>query len=174
MTTIYALAPTIIDAVKAIDQGCRKILNDPIYQPDLEEWLCISNQFCWGCLATSTLMQLTHLNGTAILAQCSSTIDYQKFDLDQRAAIYGIAPNEEGSYADLGYFEIAINRLRLGDLQPLLNLYKLQNHPNYEQAIDWYKKSVIPKLDVSTKKNMMLYGYLLKTNLIPQLEIWFK
>lgn len=174
MQQIRTLAPTLMDAVNAIEQGCRKVQNDPVFIPDMQEWLYISDRFCWGCLATCTLLQLTNMNAQDVVNQFPEKKLYKKLELDKRASTYNIATNEENSNAELGWFELSINRLRTGSLQPLLKFYKLEDHPCYDRATEWYNHLDAPILDKSTKEAMKKFADFLHKTLIPQLEIWFR
>jgi hypothetical protein len=175
MVPLRALAPTIIDALKAVEMGCRKIQDDPCFLPDMLEWMNIVDTVCVGCLATCTFMQLTGKSGTDIVGSFpKSTYPEDKYFAD-RALAYGVEIQvDSDTNGDACLFEGAINSLRQNDLVPLLEFYGLDTHKYADDATEWLREFDTPTLGYgTTKEDMLLYADFLRDELIPKMETTF-
>lgn len=175
MQIIRTLAPTIVDAVKAVEQGCLKIQNDPQFQPHMWSWLSIDGQLCFGCLATTTIMHLTNKTGKDIIQTLTKDSPVTELTFYQlRSTVFDIAPQSECGSTDFSLFETAIDNLRYADLWPLLTFYKLQDHTNAREAAKWLSSSQPNDIHYeTTKADLVYYGNFLRELLIPLLEKWF-
>jgi len=72
MLQIKELAPTITDAVKAVEMGCRKVQDDAHFKPGMLYWMAIKENVCYGCLATATLLQLTNKTDSDVVNHFSA------------------------------------------------------------------------------------------------------
>lgn len=175
MLQIRELTPTIFDALKAVELGCRGVQNDPYFKPDMLEWMTISDEVCLGCLATTTLMHLTGKSATDIV----NCFDPESFPADkaigERASAYGVyLPVYSFTDNDLARFEKAINYLRQADLSLLLAFYQFDTHKNAPAAIEWLNEYDSPTLGFgATKDDLIVYADFLYTELMPQMKIWF-
>jgi len=175
MIQIISLAPTILDAMHAIERGCRKIQSDPCYSPDMGQWLFISNGVCIGCLATCTLLQLTNKSPKDIVDQfVSPSGDCYLYPID-RAEAYGLQPGKENvRTSDLCTFEMAIDSLLTSDIAPLLEFYGLENHVNAKAAIEWLLLHQPDSFErFPTHATLLEYADFLKDQFIPLLTTWF-
>jgi hypothetical protein len=175
MLQIRTLAPTLIDALKAVELGCRKVQNDPFFVPEMLEWMTICDDICFGCLATIALMHLTGKSGADVV----NSFDPESFPSDkaigERAAAFGLyLPIDNFYYSDVSLFERAINYLREGTLSPLLEFYGLHTHPNAISAAEWLNQDQNPKPDFgTTKDDLLLYADFIKDALIPKIATSF-
>jgi hypothetical protein len=176
MTTIKDLAPTIFDAIKAIEQGCRKIQNDPFFSPAMSAWLTIDHHCCLGCLATSTLMQLTNKSGKEIVDHFKTETQPIPTARAERSEAYGLKTDvDNGSYSEMVHFEFAIEFMRNGDIKPLLEFYGLLHHPCCAEATQWYRQTGIRLPAAAITKNALKdYADFLKNTFMPKLTEWFK
>jgi hypothetical protein len=172
MVHIKQLAPTIIDALNAVEQGCRRIQNDPNFAPEMSVWITvISDETCVGCLATCTLMQLANKTGKDILARFSRFSN--PINVTDRASVYGIEENAyDENFTDFSFFEAALDSLRHSELLPLLKFYGLDQHPNAAEAIEWFNDTYT--LGYGTqKRSLILYARFIKNKLLPRVQQWF-
>jgi hypothetical protein len=173
MVRIQQLAPTLIDALQAVEQGCRRVQDDRHFYPVMVEWLKLGGQdHCIGCLATSTFMQLSNKTGKDILNRFSDAVLAYPYEPNNRPSIFDI---EEGrskeGLTEFHYFEAAVDSLRHNELFPLLKFYGLDQHTNAEQAIVWYRKNNTWPLDCyTTRKQLLPYADFIKNQLIPKIQ----
>jgi hypothetical protein len=170
MVRIKALAPTISDALKAVETGCRKVQDDTQFSPMMSTFMSIENDYCFGCLATCALMQLTDKTAQDLIA-CFSPggIEVTKSRTD-RAQAFGLTDD----LADVHFFEYAIDCLRENELFPLLDFYGLDKHEKASHAIEWLQINRKKALrDGATKDDLRKYADFLKNELIPKVEGWF-
>jgi hypothetical protein len=175
MKHIKTLAPTLTDALIAVEQGCRKVQNDPHFIPDMLEWMIISEEFCKGCLATCTLMQLTGKSATDIVTCFDPESFLDDKALGERAAAFGLhLPVYSYGESELARFEKAINDLRQGDFRTLLQFYGLDSHINANLALEWLDQYDTPTLGFgATTDDLLTYADFIKEVLIPKVTIWF-
>lgn len=175
MMHIKTLAPTLKDALKAVELGCRKIQNDPHFIPDMQEWMTINEEVCLGCLATITLMQLTNKSGADIV----NCFDPESFPADKAIVERGFAfnlhvPIYNFAESEVALFEKAINCLRQGELPQLLRFYGLDTHTNADTSIEWLDQYDNPTLGFgTTKEDLLIYADFIKDELIPKITTWF-
>ncbi len=172
MVHIKTLAPTILDALTAVEQGCRKVKNDPLFTPEMNQWMIISKGICYGCLATTTIMQLVDKSPKDIIDSfIPDPLDTYKSPVE-RAIAYGLqAATENVANADFSDFENAINNLRTSDIMPLLKFYGLDNHPNAEKIAAWlFDYQGFALYSDATKEKLIEYAEFLRSKLIPQLK----
>jgi len=170
-----ALAPTIFSALQAVEQGCRKIQHDPQFEVDMEEWLFVGQNTCFGCLATATLLQLTNRTGKDIMNRIPMDYGRHETSVFDRSLAYEI--EIEAVYNPqklLCQFENAIDRLRKKDLLPLLRFYGLENHQHANEAVAWLKTRDETLLDGTTKEDVNHYADFLKEVLIPKMQTFFQ
>lgn len=176
MHPIKSLAPTIFDAIKAIEQGIRKTQNDPLFTPTMGKWMTITPQVCMGCLATSTLMQLTTKSAKDFVEYFSKEELPTNLSRAERSECYGFKVNvDNGSYSELVDFEFAIDFMRAGDIKPLLAFYSLHRHTNANEAAEWFRIAGIRLFDATlSNADLITYADFLKNTLLPKFECWFK
>jgi hypothetical protein len=173
MMQIKALAPTLNDALKAVELGCRKIQNDPCFVPDMSSWMTIvTKDMCVGCLATSTLMQLSNKTGKDIINRFSSSsnpiqIVDRAFAFDIEQQVY----RENEDYTDFSFFEAAIDSLRHSELLPLLKFYGLDQHKNAREAVGWFARCYSHTKDYGTgKRDLLFYADFIQDKVIPKMQ----
>lgn len=175
MQNMKTLAPTIVSALQAVEQGCRKIQHDPQFQLNMDEWLFVGQNSCFGCLATATLLQLTNKSGKDIMERTAMDDGTHETSVFDRSLAYEI--EIEAVYNPrklLCQFEKAIDCLRRKDLLPLLRFYGLENHQHANEAVAWLLNSPIETFgDDTTKEDVNHYADFLKEVLIPKLQQWF-
>jgi hypothetical protein len=175
MLQIKQLAPSITHAIKAVEQGCRKIQDDPDFVPEMWTYMTIDGTSCLGCLATSTLLQLTNNSAKQIVKRFSPhDRRSDKFPLD-RAAAYGIELDKSNiTMSDFFYFETSIDSLRHSELMPLLEFYEMENHQFACEADEWLYHHQTYTLGINTTKaDLLKYADFLAGQFIPKLELWF-
>jgi hypothetical protein len=175
MMQIKTLAPTLIDAIAAVEAGCRRGLNDPHFVFYMANWMKITENVCFGCLATATIMQLTNKSGKDIL-DCFTAVDlgFAK-EITDRAAPYNLYREMDGDgYTDLSDFEHAIDSLRHNELFPLLHFYNLGSHPNAKEAGDWFYSHQKERLGYGVSQaDLINFADFLRNILAPKLNTWF-
>jgi hypothetical protein len=172
MVEIKTLAPTILDALKAVALGCRNVQNDPYFTPEMSQWMIISKGVCYGCLATCTILQLVNKSPKDIVDSfISDPLDTYKSTVE-RAVAYGLQPGTENVItADFPCFELAINSLRTCDVWPLLKFYGLNDHENATEAAEWLLDNQTVILDsYATQDDLIAYSDFLNTVAIPKLQ----
>jgi hypothetical protein len=172
MVHIKTLAPTILDALTAVEQGCRKVENDPLFVPELTQWMIISKGICYGCIATCTLMQLVNKSPKDIIDSfIPDPLDPYKSPVE-RAGAYGLQPGTENVVNfDFKDFELAIDNLRSGQIRPLLKFYELDTHPKADEVMAWlFNYQSITLDNYPTKEELIEYADFLRSELIPQLK----
>jgi hypothetical protein len=176
MVHIKTIAPTIIDAVKAVELGCRKVQDDPFFRCEMSNWMSIDGQYCDGCLATSTLMHLSKLSSKDIIDELPSIDHFPSVSTLRRSTAYGIEIDEHNiEFCDYALFEKSINSFRLSDIGPLLKFYQLDSHQNARKAAQWLLDNHRHNLTVNTTKEELLpYADFLKDEFIPLLIEWFR
>src|SRR3954468_700012 len=98
MVHIKQLAPTLIDALNAVEQGCRKVQDDTHFVPNMRTFLTVAaKDICIGCLATCTLMQLANKTAKDILDSFNPVLNLNPKQVSDRASAFGI---DEGRYND--------------------------------------------------------------------------
>lgn len=175
MVQLKSLAPTILDAIKAVEQGCRKVQDDPYFVPDMTVYMKIKGQVCLGCLATCTLLHLSNKSTIDIINSFSSNSLVSPNCIEHRSEAYGIIVDKyESAFSDISLFESAIDGLRSSDLRPLLEVYQLEDHSNANKAAGWLidNQSIWLKSD-TTKEDLLRYADFLQQKFIPKLEQWF-
>jgi len=175
MLQIKQLAPTIFDALKAIEQGCRKIQDDPHYEPEMLYWMVIMEDVCYGCLSTVTLLQLAGKTGKEVANSFSPGDLICEKGTFARASALGItAERFTALYSEFRLFERAIDSFRKYELLPLLEFYNLAEHENAEIAKLWFLEYKPNTIGYGTTKIKMLeYAGFLKEVVIPTMEEWF-
>lgn len=175
MQKLRTLAPTIVDAVKAVERGCIKIQNDPQFRPRMWSWLSIAGELCFGCLATSTLMHLTNKTGRDIVQSLSKgSALSEEIGNQSRALVFDIDQQSFADCTDFYWFESAIDSLRRSDLWPLLHYYNLQDHTNAREALTWLVQNQPDEQQGEiTKIDLEYYADFLRNVLIPKIEQWF-
>lgn len=175
MQKVKDLAPTIIDALKALEQGCRTIQQDNHFRLNVCSWLHIIDNVCYGCLATTTLMQLTNKTGKDLVKSLAVVTDAGEDITDQeRTNAYGLADESDNPFSDLTLFEMAIDNLRYKDLKPLLQYYDLPYHENADIAAQCYYYTQPRTIGISVaKRDLLDYADYLKNQFIPKMESWF-
>jgi len=176
MVEMRTLAPTIFDALKAVEQGCRKVLDDPHFKPEMFFWMRIIDNACYGCLATSTLLQLTNKTAKEVVTKFPHTeiIPAEK-TAKERASAFGIS-GEDGTtlHSDFSLFEQAIDSLRRSELMPLLQFYNLAEHENANEADVWLFENNIESMGYgTTKEDLIDYADFIHDSLLPLMNIWF-
>jgi hypothetical protein len=176
MIQIKTLAPTILDALTAVEQGCRKVENDPHFVPEMNQWMIISKGICYGCLATCTLMQLVNKSPKDIIDSfIPDPLDTYKSPVE-RAIAYGLQPATENVMnGDFSDFEMAINNLRSGDIYQLLKFYNLDTHPKAEDLAEWlflYQNFTLDSY--ANKGELITYAEFLRTAFIPKLQTFLE
>jgi hypothetical protein len=170
MEQMKALAPTVIDALNAVELGCRKAVNDTYFSPYMHAWMRIFAGTCLGCLATATLMHLTQKTGKDIVKRYASAFVIGSLPVPERVSTYGL----EEDYNDFVLFENAVDSLRRGDLLPLLELYGLSKHRSANEAIAWLHGHHTYFEDfTTTKEEMSIYADFVKDVLMPKMRGWF-
>jgi hypothetical protein len=175
MIHLKTLAPTLTDALTAVELGCRRVQTDPHFIPDMLEWMTINEGVCLGCLATCTLMQLTDKSAAEIV----NCFDPESFPSDKTLAERAFAfnlhlPVHNFAGSDVALFEKAINYLRQGDLSLLLQFYGLDTHTNVVHATEWLYQYDNPTLGFgTTKDDLLTYANFIRYELIPKIATWF-
>ena len=170
MLRLRALAPNVTDALKAIEMGCRKVQDDPHFSPMMSTFMSIENEYCFGCLATCALMQLTDKSARDLVACFSAEVVEATKSRADRAHAFGLADD----LPDVHFFEYAIDSLRENELFPLLDFYRLDKHAKALEAINWLRKHHKKALrEGTTKMDLSAYADFLKEELIPRVERWF-
>jgi hypothetical protein len=175
MHHIKMLAPTIIDALQALEKGCRK-KDDPHFRFELLFWLSVTEQKCYGCLATATLMQLTNKTGKDLIEFYEPRKEFIKhIEEADRANAYAIEyVSEPVASNDFRLFETAIDALREANLLPLLEFYQLANHINAPQAVEWLYHHQPFHMGFGTNgHDLEQYADFLHATFIPLLQNWF-
>lgn len=173
MVRIKALAPTITDALKAVEMGCRKTQNDPCFAPEMSSWLTIvTKDICVGCLATSTLMHLSNKTGKDIINRFLPEALTNLMQISNRAFAYEIEENTYNeNFSDFSFFEAAIDSFRHSELFPLLKFYGLEKHANAKEAVKWFNDHNIYTLGYGTqKRDLLLYADFIKHKVIPKIK----
>lgn len=175
MIQIKALAPTIIYALKAVEQGCRKVQDDPSFVVDMSAWMTLQGPVCMGCLATSTFIHLSNKSAKEIVNSFPPTNAPASKYLSERAFAYGFeVKRADAAFSQFSSFEASIDSLRRGELHSLLEFYQLQHHPNAYEAEKWLLDNHTIWLNSSaTKTDLLRYADFLKELLIPKMEQWF-
>jgi hypothetical protein len=175
MVQLRALAPTIVDAVKAVELGCRKIQDDPFFTCNMVNWMAADYRDCMGCLATITLMQLSNNSTTDIVKRLPGNHYFSSVSPTRRADLYGIEIDQFNiGTCDFKFFEEAIDSFRQYDLRPLLTFYGLESHQNAYTASKWLLDNDRYSLgEETTNKDLIPYADFLKNELIPKMEAWF-
>jgi hypothetical protein len=170
MLRLRALAPTVTDALKAIEMGCRKVQDDPHFSPMMSTFMSIENDYCFGCLATCALMQLTDTTANDLIAH----FPHDRIKASKEAADRRDAFGFEGDIINFQRFEYAIDSLRDYELYPLLSYYGLDRNEQAIEAITWLREQRKETLIVgTTKDDLRKYTDFLKDELIPRVERWF-
>ncbi len=170
MVRIKDVAPTVIDALKTVEQGCRKIQEDTQFSPMMSTFMEIENGICFGCLATCTLMKLTGKTATELIPHFPPESIKASNDPAGRRDAFGF----ESDTVDFQRFEYAIDSLRDNELYPLLSYYGLFAHENALEAITWLTEHHKETLtDPSTKDDLRRYADFLHDVFIPKIESWF-
>jgi hypothetical protein len=176
MANIKTLAPTLFDALKAVELGCRKIQDDPHFQPNMSRWLILlPDGICAGCLATCTLLHLANKTGKDIFDLHSASTVTNLTEIKDRAFAFEI---EEGPrqnyYSEFSVFEAAIDCLRHCELYPLLEFYGLSKHRNTRTAEMWLMENQPRSVAYgNTKKELLQYADFLNLKLIPKMQELF-
>jgi hypothetical protein len=176
MVHIKQLAPTLIDALNAVEQGCRKVQDDTHFVPNMRTFLTVAaKDICIGCLATCTLMQLANKTAKDILDSFNPVLNLNPKQVSDRASAFGI---DEGRYNDdiseFSFFEAAIDSLRHSELYPLLKFYGLNEHANAKLATNWVENYNLEILARDTnKRDLICYADFLHSRLIPKMIAFF-
>jgi len=175
MTQIKTLAPTILHAIKAVEEGCRKIQDDPNFIFDMGCLMVTKASTCYGCLSTTTLLYLTNKTTADIIK--SGFRDYKQSSQDRRNKAYALGIEEDADkkdILDLVEFEKCINSFGQRDLKPLLLYYGMDNHKNAAKALTWlsdYPNYSYPNLYLEND-DLLPYADQLKYLILPNLEEW--
>ena len=168
MLKIRTLVPTIFDALRAIEQGCRKVQDDAFFLPNMATWMRIEDGYCMGCLATCTIMEVTGKTGSDLTSHFSYKAIVPYKATSERARAFGIKDD------DFGLLENAIDLLRFNELYALLKFYGLENHQHTWQAVEWLHSNRNKTLHEGSKKeDLNRYAIFLREQLIPKMEQWF-
>lgn len=175
MQQLKTLAPTIIDAFVAVEQGCRQVHNDQHFQVDIGSWLRIIDNACYGCLATVTLMQLAKMTSKTLLQHfVSSTNQIVQTTQESRALAFGLDFESLSNRVSFSWFESVIDYLRYSDIAGLLAFYNLQDHENAIEAKQWVYDNQPADIGMEADKSDLLkYADFLKNELIPRMTNWF-
>lgn len=170
MHSIRTLAPTIVDALQAVEMGCRLAQHDNHFVIRMNSWMTIFNGICYGCLATCTLMRLSHHSASDVVKRLAGKGITAYKSITDRSYAYNIAKDVD----ELELFEQAIDLLRHNDLYRLLKFYHLHLHPNADLAMEWLLLNRQQKLyEDSTEDDLLVYADFLKDQLIPNMKNWF-
>ncbi len=176
MVNIRTLAPTLTDALHAIELGCRKVQDDPHFQPNMSKWLVLlPNGICMGCLATCTLMQLANKTGKDILEQYAPGALTTAKEITDRSAAFQIEEGRSKSQSsEFASFECAIDSLRHGEIYPLLEFYGLHKHRHTRTIEHWLIDNLTRSVGYNGMKQELLdYADFLKDKLIPKIQELF-
>jgi len=167
MVHIHELAPTIMEAVKAVETGCRKVQDDPHYRCDTLRDTAIFNSIFYGGVAAIALLQLTEKSASDIVKRVPTSKDLLYLTEKDKADAFGVG--------SITVFEDAMNSFGQNALNPLLKFYALDRHKNAATAAKWLGTfpATIVQSYFAEKENLIPYADHLKYRVLPKLQEWF-